>query len=151
MAQAEAIKATGAAQAEANRLAGMTEVEIIREKGKAEVEAMLKKAEAFKLYNDATITQMIIKKLPEIAKAIAEPLSKVEKIVIVDSGNGEGKGASKVTGYVTEIMSSLPETIETLTGVDLKKVLSNPEVMKTTQKIAPEVETAPVTDEKSKA
>lgn len=151
LAQAEAIKATGAAKAEANRLAGMTEVEIIREKGKAEAEAMLKKAEAFKLYNDAAITQMIIEKLPEIAKAIAEPLSKVEKIVIVDSGNGEGKGASKVTGYVTEIMSSLPETIETLTGVDLKKVLNNSEIMKAAQKAAPPVvDATPVSDEKKK-
>ena len=34
---------------------------------------------------------MIIDKIPEIARAIAEPLSKVEKIVIVDSGSGEGK------------------------------------------------------------
>jgi flotillin len=140
LAEAEAIKATGAAKAEANRLEGMAEVEIIREKGKAEAEAMLKKAEAFKLYNDAAVTQMIIEKLPEIAKAIAEPLSKVEKIVIVDSGNGEGKGASKVTGYVTEIMSSLPETMEALTGIDLKKVLNNPEIVKGIQKSVPKLE-----------
>ena len=83
MAQAEAIKAMGAAKAEANRLEGMTEVEIIREKGKAEAEAMLKKAEAYKLYNDAAVTEMIIDKIPEIARAIAEPLSKVEKSLLL--------------------------------------------------------------------
>jgi len=130
MAKAEAIKAMGAAKAEASRLEGMAEVEIIREKGKAEAEAMLKKAEAYKLYNEAAVTEMIIDKIPEIARAIAEPLSKVEKIVIVDSGNGEGKGASKITGYVTDIISSLPETVEALTGVDLKKIVSNRDLFK---------------------
>ncbi|MBU5675551.1 flotillin family protein [Alkaliphilus sp. MSJ-5] len=122
-ASAEAIRLRGKATAEARREEGMAEVEIIREKGKAEAEAMMKKAEAFKQYNDAAITQMIIEKLPEIAKAVAEPLSKTEKIVIVDSGNGGGKGAAKVSGYVTDIMASLPETVNALTGVDLSQVL----------------------------
>lgn len=122
-ASAEAIRLRGKATAEARREEGMAEVEIIREKGKAEAEAMMKKAEAFKQYNDAAITQMIIEKLPEIAKAVAEPLSKTEKIVIVDSGDGKGKGAAKVSGYVTDIMASLPETVNALTGVDLTQVL----------------------------
>ena len=102
----------------------MAEVDIIREKGKAEAEAMTKKAEAYKLYNDAAMTQMIIEKLPEIARAVSEPLSKTEKIVIVDSGNGEGKGAGKVTGYVTDIMAQLPATVEALTGVNIMDLLN---------------------------
>ncbi|NMA83614.1 MAG: flotillin family protein [Epulopiscium sp.] len=125
-AQAEAIKATGSARAEARRLEGMAEVDIIREKGIAEAEAMMKKAEAFKQYNDAAITQMIIEKLPEIARAVAEPLSKTEKIVIIDSGEGNGKGgAAKVTDYVTQIISSLPETVEAITGIDIGDVLKS--------------------------
>ncbi|HWR62686.1 MAG TPA: SPFH domain-containing protein [Clostridia bacterium] len=123
MAVAEAIKLKGQASAEAKRAEGMAEVEIIRLKGIAEAEAMAKKAEAFKQYNDAAVTQMIIEKLPEIAKAVAEPLSKTEKIVIVDSGNGQGKGAAKVSGYVTDILASLPETVNALTGINLKDVL----------------------------
>ncbi|MBC2581300.1 hypothetical protein HGI79_13545 [Clostridium sp. DJ247] len=51
------------------------------------------------------------------------PLSKTEKIVIVDSGSGEGKGASKVTGYVSDIMSQLPETVEAITGVNIMNFL----------------------------
>lgn len=122
LAQAEAIKATGTARAEARRLEGMAEVDIIREKGKAEAEAMMKKAEAFKQYNDAAVTQMIIEKLPEIAKAVAEPLSKTDKIVIIDSGEGKG-GATKVTDYVTQIISSLPETVEAVTGINVTNIL----------------------------
>lgn len=123
-ARAKSIELEGKAKADALRLQGMAEVDIIREKGIAEAEAMSKKAEAFKLYNDAAMTQMIIERLPEIAKAVADPLSKTEKIVIVDSGNGEGKGAAKVTGYVSDIMSQLPETVKALTGVDLMELLS---------------------------
>jgi flotillin len=124
MAVAEAIKLKGNAMAEAKRAEGMAEVEIIREKGKAEAEAMMKKAEAYKQYNDAAVSQMIIEKLPELAKAIADPLSKTEKIVIVDNGGGAGKGAAKVSGYVTDILSTLPETVNALTGINLMDILS---------------------------
>jgi flotillin len=123
-ARAKAIELEGKAKAEALRLQGMAEVDIIRERGKAEAEAMTKKAEAFKQYNDAAMAQMIIEKLPEIAKAVSEPLSKTEKIVIVDNGTGEGKGAAKVTGYVNNIMSQLPETVEALTGVNIMDFLN---------------------------
>lgn len=123
-ARARSIELEGKAKADALRLQGMAEVDIIREKGIAEAEAMMKKAEAFKQYNDAATAQMIIEKLPEIARAVAEPLSKTEKIVIVDSGSGDGKGASKVTGYVTDIMSQLPETVEALTGINIMDMLS---------------------------
>ncbi|HYE84620.1 MAG TPA: SPFH domain-containing protein [Clostridia bacterium] len=123
MAVAEAIKLKGQASAEAKRAEGMAEVEIIRLKGIAEAEAMAKKAEAFKQYNDAAVTQMIIEKLPEIAKAVAEPLAKTEKIVVVDSGSGQGKGAARVSGYVTDILASLPETVNALTGINLNDVL----------------------------
>ncbi|WP_392486326.1 flotillin family protein [Haloimpatiens sp. FM7315] len=118
-AKAESIKLEGQARAEAMKLEGMAKVEIIRETGKAEAEAMLKKAEAFKQYNDAAVVQMIIEKLPDLAKNISEPLSKTEKIVIIDSGKGEGQGASKVTDYVTSIMTKLPETVKATTGIDL--------------------------------
>ncbi len=125
-ARARSIELEGKAKSEALRLQGMAEVDIIREKGKAEAEAMMKKAEAYKQYNDAAMAQMIIEKLPEIAKAISEPLSKTEKIVIVDNGSGEGKatGAAKVTGYVSDIIAQLPETVEALTGVNIMDFLS---------------------------
>ena len=125
-ARAESIRMEGASQAEAKRLQGMAEVEIIREKGIAEAEAMMKKAEAFKQYNDAAVTQMIIERLPEIAKNVAEPLSKTEKIVVIDSGGGtNGGGASKVAGYVTDIISTLPATVEALTGIDIVSKIKN--------------------------
>lgn len=123
-ARAQATKLEGQARAEAKRAEGMAEVDIIKAKGEAEALAMTKKAEAFKLYNDAAVTQMIIDKLPQIAEAIASPLAKTEKIVIVDNGGGDGnKGAAKVSGYVADILSQLPETVEALTGLNVMDIL----------------------------
>lgn len=123
-ARAQSTKLEGQARAEAKRAEGMAEVDIIKAKGEAEALAMTKKAEAYKLYNDAAVTQMIIEKLPDIAQAIASPLAKTEKIVIIDNGGGEGnKGAAKISGYVTDIMSQLPETVEALTGMNVMDLL----------------------------
>lgn len=142
-ARAEAIKLEGIAKADAKRMEGMAEVDIIREKGKAEAdiilqkgkaeaEAMLKKAEAYKQYNDAAVTEMIIEKLPQIAEAISAPLAKTEKIVVVDNGSGEGgkSGAAKVSGYVTDIMATLPESVEALTGINIFEKLKETGMLK---------------------
>jgi len=123
-ADAAAVKLEGNARAESIRAQGQAEAEAIQAKGLAEAEAMMKKAEAFKQYNDAAVIQMLIERLPEIAKNIADPLSRTEKIVVIDQGGGgKAGGASKVAGYVTDIIAQLPETVEALTGVDLINVL----------------------------
>ena len=120
------IKMKAQAEAEAIRIRGEAEAAAILAKGAAEAETMEKKAEAFKLYNDAAVTQMIIEKLPQIAAAVAEPLSKTEKIVIIDNGSeGKDKGAAKITGYVTDIVSQLPETIEAMTGFNFMDAIKN--------------------------
>lgn len=125
-AKAKTIELEGKAKAQAKLDEGRAEVEIILERGKAEAEAMLKKAEAYKQYNDAAVTQMIIEQLPELARAIAEPLSKTEKIIVIDNGgNSDKKGASKVSGYVTDIIASLPETINALTGINILDAFNN--------------------------
>lgn len=120
-AMSAAIKVKAEAEAEAIRIKGEAQAEAILAQGRAEAETMEKKAQAYQKYNEAAVTQMIIEKLPEIANAIASPLAKTEKIVIIDNGsNKEGStGASKVTNYVTDIVSQLPETIEAMTGFNL--------------------------------
>jgi flotillin len=66
---------------------------------------------------------MIIRVLPEVAGKISEPLSRTEKMVIINSGNGVGGGASKLTGDVTQIIAQLPPIIESLTGIKFEKLL----------------------------
>lgn len=125
--QADAEKYRQEKEADAKQYTELKQAEAILAKGKAEAETMQKKAEAYKQYNEAAITQMIIEKLPELASAVAAPLAKTDKIVIIDSGStGDGPtGAGKVTNYVTDIVSKLPETVEAVTGVNIMDVIKN--------------------------
>lgn len=123
-----AIKVKAEAEAEAIRIRGEAEAAAILAKGDAEAKTMEKKAEAYKLYNDAAVTQMIIEKLPEIAAAVASPLAKTEKIVVIDNGGGGSdslSGAAKVSGYVTDIVGQLPETIEAMTGFNFMDAIKS--------------------------
>jgi flotillin len=123
-ANADVAKATGIAEAEAQKAKGLAEAAIIQAQGKATAEAMLMKADSFKQYNEAAVIEMIIRILPEVAAKISEPLSKTEKMIIINSGNGSnGGGASKLTGDVTQIVAQLPPIIESLTGVKFEKLL----------------------------
>lgn len=136
------IKVKAEAEAEAIRIKGEAEAAAILAKGSAEAQTMEKKAEAYKQYNDAAVTQMIIERLPEIASAISEPLAKTEKIVIIDNGSGgEGsqKGAAKISGYVTDIVSQLPETIEAITGFNFMDAIKS-KYMKETSSREPKSE-----------
>ena len=122
-AQADVNKATGLAEAEANKAKGLAQAEIILAQGQATAEATRLKAEAFQQYNEAAVIELLVKVLPEIAGRISEPLSKMEKMVIINSGPGPGGGASKLTGDITQIIAQLPPVLESLTGVKFEKLL----------------------------
>jgi flotillin len=122
-ASADVSKATGIAEAEANKARGLAEAAVIEAQGKATASAMQAKAESFKQYNEAAVIEMIVRVLPEVAGKISEPLSKTEKMVIINSGNGPGGGASKLTGDITQIIAQLPPVLESLTGVKFEKLL----------------------------
>lgn len=116
------IQAEAKGKTEAMRLEGETEAELVKKKGLAEAEAMLKKAQAWDKYNQAAVLEMYLKALPDLAKAVSEPLSKVDKIVVVGGGD-KSLGTTKITAQVAEVLSQMPDVVKALTGVDLKKFL----------------------------
>jgi flotillin len=122
LAQAEVVSATGAAEAKATLARGQAEAEVIRLKGLAEAEAMTKKAEAFSQYNAAAVTQMFVEMLPSLARAVAEPLAKIDKMVVVNAG--EGGGASRITQDIARVLSQLPPVVESLSGLRLEDLLA---------------------------
>jgi flotillin len=122
LAAADVVKATGLAEAEAQKARGLAQAEVIFAQGEAEAKAMQLKAEAWRDYGEAAIVQTIVQVLPELAKNVSEPLSKIEKMIVVNSG-GRGAGASKITQDVADIVAQLPPVVEGLTGVDLHKLL----------------------------
>jgi flotillin len=116
------IQAEAKGKAEALRAEGEAEAEILKKKGFAEAEAMLKKAQAWEKYNQAAVLEMYLKALPDLAKAVAEPLSKVDKIVVVGGGD-KSLGTTKITAQVAEVLAQLPDVVQSLTGIDIKKYL----------------------------
>ncbi len=120
--QAEAQRAKGLAQADVVKATGSAEADVIAMKGSSEAEAMAKKAASWKEYNQAAVIQLVLQSLPEIAKAVAEPLSKTDSITIVNTGDA-GAGAAKVTQDVANIMAQLPPIVESLSGIDLRKLV----------------------------
>ncbi|SIS13692.1 Flotillin [Peribacillus simplex] len=108
------------------RTQGTTEAEIIRLKGVAEAEAKQKIAEAFEQFGQAAVMDMILKMLQEYAKQVASPLSNIDKITEVDTGgSGANGGANKVTGYATDLMATLQESLKASSGIDVKDWLEN--------------------------
>lgn len=122
-AEAEEFRITAEAKgkSEALKLEGLAEADEIRAKGAAEAEAMMKKAQAWEKYTQAAVLDTYIKVLPELAKAVSEPLSKVDKIVIV-SGDKD-LGTTKITGQVAQVLAQMPEVVKALTGADIREFL----------------------------
>src|SRR5580698_1729183 len=111
-------------RASAIRAQGEAEAEIIFKKGEAEAKAMNVKAEAFQEYNQAALVDKLISSLPEVVRALAEPLSKVDKVTIVSTGNGDAAGAYKLTGDITKIAAQVPALFEALSGMQMSDLLS---------------------------
>ncbi len=111
--------------AAAIRTQGEAEASIIFQKGEAEAKAMHVKAEAYQEWNQAAVVDRLMSSLPEVVRAMAEPLSKVDKITIVSTGNDGAAGAHKITGDMTKIAAQVPALFEALSGMDIKQLMSN--------------------------
>jgi flotillin len=106
------------------RAQGEAEAEIIFKKGEAEAKAMNIKAEAFQEYNQAAIIDKLFTGMPDIVRALAEPLGRIDKVTIVSTGNGDAAGAHKLTGDITKIAAQVPALFEALSGMQISDLLS---------------------------
>ncbi|HEY0752717.1 MAG TPA: SPFH domain-containing protein [Ktedonobacteraceae bacterium] len=147
---AKAIRARGEAEAAVIQAKGLAEAEVIRAKGQAEADAMRVKAAAFHEYNQAAVLDKLLTGMPEIVRAIAEPLSKVDKVTIISTGsdgaNG-GVGASRLTGDIVNMVAQVPALFELLSGTRIGDLmnrvpaLSNQEIAQNGNGVMPVVET----------
>lgn len=120
-ANAEQKRMEGLAIADAERAKGTAEADVVRLKGLAEAEAKEKLAEAFEKFGEAAVLDIVIKMLPDLAGKIAEPLKSIDKLTVVDAG--EGDGAVRVSKYVTSLMATAPEMLKNVSGVDLEQMI----------------------------
>lgn len=119
-ARAEAAKYAAEQEAEGIRAKGIAEAEAVRAKALAEAEGLDKKAEAMQKMQEAAILQMYFEKLPDIAKAVAEPLTNIDSITMYGEGN-TAKLVSDITASTTQISNGLLDGM----GISLKDLVSS--------------------------
>ena len=136
MAAAEKNRLTTEAEgrAAAIRTQGEAEASIIFQKGEAEAKAMSVKAEAYQEWNQAAVVDKLLTNMADVVRAMAEPLSKVDHITIVSTGDGDAAGAYKITGDMTKIAAQVPALFEALSGMDIKQLMSNVKAIKESPK-----------------
>ena len=77
-----------------------------------------------KKYGQAAMMEMIVKALPEMAAEIAKPLSTIDKVTIIDSGNGaDGTGVSSMGSYVPSVLAQTIESVKETTGIDIREIM----------------------------
>ena len=115
-ADAERYAAEQEAEAELYRRTKEAEAKMIERQ--REAEGIDKKAEAMKKYGEAAVIEMIMGALPEIAKNVAEPLSKVDKITMYGEGN-----SAKLLSDIVNGTTQVTEGISAGMGIDIKSLI----------------------------
>ena len=133
MAAAEKNRLTAEAEGRAAAIRSQCEAEasIIFQKGEAEAKAMNVKAEAYQEWNQAAVLDKLLTNMADVVRAMSEPLSKVDHITIVSTGNDDAAGVHKITGDMTRIAAQVPALFEALSGVDIKQLMGNIQGIKT--------------------
>ena len=119
--EAARIEKVGRAEAAKVLAIGEAEAEVIKKKLLAEAEGLQSKAAAWKNFNDAAVVNMVVEKMPELAQAFATQLAGIDKINIIEMGNGSngsggiGKVMNTVGGGMTAMLAMLKDQF----GVDI--------------------------------
>jgi flotillin len=131
--RAAAVEAEGRAEAAKIEAIGLAQAKAIEAQGVAEAAAILRKAEAWKEFNDAARLQTILEKLPAILEAssgifgaVAAPLGNIDKLVVIDQGNGSGDSGSSSLGRLAKtspaVVFNMLQQLEAL-GLNVPAVL----------------------------
>ena len=107
------------------RVQGEAEASIIFQKGEAEAKAMNLKAEAYQGWNQAAVVDKLLTNMADVVRAMSEPLSKVDRITVISTGNDSSAGVNKITGDMTKIAAQVPAIFEALSGMDIKSLMAN--------------------------
>jgi flotillin len=112
--------ASAEADAETTRLEGGAEAQIVLTKGEAEAKALAMRADAYKQFNEAAIIQTVLAALPDIVRAAAEPMSKIDSLTVMSAD-----GASDVVRNATRAMIESTTAIRGLTGLDVPGLIGS--------------------------
>jgi flotillin len=123
--EAARIERVGRAEAAKVLAIGEAEAEVIKKKLLAEAEGLQRKAEAWKNFNEAAVVNMVVEKMPELAQAFATQLAGIDKINIIEMGNGSAGsgGIGKVMNTVGGGMAAMLSMLKDQFGVDIAHLM----------------------------
>jgi len=157
--RAAAVEAEGRAEAAKVEAIGLAQARAIEAQGVAEAQAILKKAEAWKQFNDAARLQTILERLPAVLHAsagifgaVAAPLGNIDKVVVIEQGNGaagEGTGGiGRVARTGPALVFGLLQQLQAL-GLDVPTILSQLGINSGKNDVAPKSREATTTEQKA--
>ncbi|MDQ3981309.1 MAG: SPFH domain-containing protein, partial [Actinomycetota bacterium] len=112
------LEAVAAGRAFEERELGRAKAEATLSIGEAEAAAMARKAEAYKEYGEAATLELLVSRLPDVARAIAEPIGNVKDITIIDT-----EGANKLTRTTANTVRQIDSVLESFTGASLSDLV----------------------------
>jgi flotillin len=123
--EAAKIEKIGRAEAAKVLAIGEAEAEVIKKKLLAEAEGLQKKSEAWKNFNEAAVLNMLVEKMPELAQAFATQLAGIDKINIIEMGQGAGGGSGigRVMGTVGGGMTAMLAMLKDQFGIDVVRLV----------------------------
>ena len=116
--EAEGIRAKLQAEADGKKAILLAEAEGVRAKAVAEAEGIEKKAEAQKKMGEASIVEMIMNALPQVAKEVSAPLSSVDSITMY------GDQSTKLIEGNTQKIDQILKIAQDSLGLDLKSLVA---------------------------
>ena len=116
--EAEGIKAKLQAEAEGKKAILLAEAEGVRAKALAEAEGIEKKAEAQKKMGEASIVEMIMTALPQVAKEVSAPLANVDNITMY--GDQSTEFIENNTQKIDKVLKVAQDSL----GLDLKSLVA---------------------------
>ncbi|HXG35045.1 MAG TPA: SPFH domain-containing protein [Bryobacteraceae bacterium] len=129
--RAAALEAEGRAEAAKIEAIGLAKAKAIEAQGLAEAAAIRQKAEAWKQFNQAAQLQTILERLPAILEsstgifsAVAAPLGNIDKVVVIDHGNGAAgaSGIGRLAQTGPSVVFGLLQQLQAL-GLDVPAIL----------------------------
>jgi flotillin len=117
--EGEAEQRRRTAIADAVEREGAAEASAILAKGQSEAEALRAKAEAFAQFNEAAVLDLLVRVLPQVVAAAADPMRAIDKMTVIST-----EGASSLTKSVASNVAQGLQLGTDLTGIDLPSLLA---------------------------
>ncbi|HUG30058.1 MAG TPA: SPFH domain-containing protein, partial [Candidatus Limnocylindria bacterium] len=106
------------ATAKQTTLEGNAEAGVVLSKGEAEAKALALRAEAYRQFNEAAVIQTVLSMLPEIVRAAAEPMGRIDSLTVLSND-----GASELVKNTTRTVTEASATVKGLTGIDVPALI----------------------------